>query len=395
MMKRNKLFFLVVLFFVLTSCNIFAKNNKTIENNTTSIDNVSTGEASDIDIEEAAGYEYWLLPEYDYVSDFSSDYGLLCKDDLNILVDNEYNLITSTSEYEVVYLSEDKICFKSYENLKYGLMDRNGVVIVEPEYDSPLMFYDGMAYARKGERFGYLNTRGELIIDYDYSWVTPFKEGIAAVGISEDEFWFINKRGEVMSGPYELLNPDATVQTMAYLEYSEGYTAFFERSDGALTQTYGGQGYWGYLDKKGNIAIPAQYSFVRPFSEGLAAVVTKDGRCIYIDKNGEEVMEAFLADFYNGLAFREDGFIDKSGNMVFKIPEGYTTGSSYQKGCGNFYLGDLMVVYKERDESKAAVMDKQGNILLESDEFEEIKIFRDNYVAVKIDGKWGIIKVNQ
>ena len=54
-----------------------------------------------------------------------------------------------------------------------------------------------------------------------------------------------------------------------------------------------------------------------------------------------------------------------------------------------------MVVYKERDESKAAVMDKQGNILLESDEFEEIKIFRDNYVAVKIDGKWGIIKVNQ
>jgi len=81
--------------------------------------------------------------------------------------------------------------------------------------------------------------------------------------------------------------------------------------------------------------------------------------------------------------------------MVFKIPEGYTTGSSYQKGHGNFYLGDLMIVYKERDESKSAVMDKQGNILLESDEFEEIKIFRDNYVAVKIDGKWGVIKVNR
>ncbi|MDG0792797.1 WG repeat-containing protein [Cohnella ginsengisoli] len=78
-------------------------------------------------------------------------------------------------------------------------------------------------------------------------------------------------------------------------------------------------GVFGYLNAKGEWAIPAQYEEGYAFSDGLAAVV-KDGAVQFIDKTGKTVLETDyddVGDFSEGLAaFEQDGkygYINKKG----------------------------------------------------------------------------------
>ena len=47
---------------------------------------------------------------------------------------------------------------------------------------------------------------------------------------------------------------------------------------------------WGFINRSGKEVIPFRYSFAESFKEGLAHVM-KDGKWIYIDKNGKTVKE--------------------------------------------------------------------------------------------------------
>ncbi|MCV3214166.1 WG repeat-containing protein [Plectonema radiosum NIES-515] len=46
--------------------------------------------------------------------------------------------------------------------------------------------------------------------------------------------------------------------------------------------------YWGYIDKTGQIVIPAQFEEAKPFKEGLA-IVKFGNEWGYIDKNGQKI----------------------------------------------------------------------------------------------------------
>jgi len=335
-------------------------------------------------------YKFWLPCEYDYISSFSSGFGLLISDGEYSLIDENNIIIPSTSEYEVVNLYKDVVGIKSRENGKYGLMSRNGDIIFSPQFDSPLEFKENMAAAVKNDKVGYINTSGELVVDYLYNFGCPFSEGLAAVGV-DDQFWFINTLGGLVSGPYEFLGSEVFSNTLAYMKYSEGYTSFFvKRAESTLT-VYGGDGYWGYLDTEGNIAITAEYTSVRPFCEGLAAVRTKYGDWIYIDYDGNKVMEGAPSDFLNGLACIGSGFIDKSGKVVIAIPEDYQIDFSTQTGINNFHDGLVVLSKLQEEKFVYSVMDIHGQIVLELKDFEEVKVFKKGLIAVKLDNKWGII----
>ena len=400
-MKKHliPLCFLVICIMILSSCEN-ALTNETGEDSISSPVPESSSLRGDEYIFETtvapliienSSYNFWLPCEYDYFYRLSSGVGLFKKDGMYSLIYDDKSMIFSTFEYEVINSYKNMVCIQSTENNLYGLMYRDGNIIIEPQYDSPLEFTEDLAAVIHNGKLGYINTGGELVIDCFYEWGGPFSEGLAAVGIGE-QFWFIDIKGEVISGPYEFTNMDTFSVTVAYMAYSEGYTAYFEKNEEG-TAAFGGGGYWGYLDKGGNVAIPAQYSFVRPFKGGLAAVETKDGQWIYIDKNGRKVMDGTPSDFSDGLACTGKEFIDKSGNTVVKIPEKYQIETSAQQGIDNFRDGLIVLFRHENMRSIYSVMDINGEIVLESADFEEVKIFKEKLVAVKINGKWGVIHI--
>lgn len=335
----------------------------------------------------------WLEAEYDAVFGFAPDrnYGILVKDGKNILVDNEYNLFFSTPEYEIVNLYEDVMCVQDLQTSRYGLRNLEGEPVVSPQYEEPIEFSEGLACVQRDGKIGYIDTKGNVIIDFSYAWGMPFQDGLAAVGYTEEEFYFIDSKGEIKSGPYEYLGDTTFTYVAAYMEYSEGYTAFFEQNEDSPGSIYAGTGYWGYLDKNGDIAIPAQYLSVRPFHEGMANVLTATGDSIFINPQGEVVLHTdSIGDFYRGLVLNGDMFMNQRGEQMIEIPEGYIVPATQLHGSGNFYVGDYMVVSQEETRNDA-VMDKQGTIIFQAEPGQEIEIFSDQYAAVKTKDKWTIV----
>ena len=69
---------------------------------------------------------------------------------------------------------------------KWGYINRSGDVIIPAEYDEIGVFTDGIAFIRKGDKYGYINDSYKIFIPCEFNAVGSFnKEG----------FCWVNKGG--------------------------------------------------------------------------------------------------------------------------------------------------------------------------------------------------------
>ena len=129
------------------------------------------------------------------------------------------------------------------------------------EFDDVCNFSEGFAAVKKDGKWGYINTKGELIIECKFDYVRDFKEGFAA----------IKKYGK-----------------------------------------YGMYGKWGYINTKGEQIIECKFDDVRDFYEGFAPV-QKDDRWGYINTKGCPV----IFDKSKNEIEVVDKAIDRSNNTFY------------------------------------------------------------------------------
>ena len=69
------------------------------------------------------------------------------------------------------------------ENQKFGYKDKEGNVIIKPQYFEAADFSEGLACVKKGKTgsWGYIDTSGKTVITPDFKQAKPFHEGLAAV----------------------------------------------------------------------------------------------------------------------------------------------------------------------------------------------------------------------
>ena len=99
---------------------------------------------------------------------------------------------------------------------------------------------DEESIVEESSLFGYLDRQGRVAIKPQFSSAEPFSDGLAAVGLPNDD------------------------------------------GNGEL---------YGYIDTSGKMVVPAIYSVVAPFVAGLGVVRTTDGEVIVIDKQGNHIMD--------------------------------------------------------------------------------------------------------
>lgn len=195
-----------------------------------------------------------------------------------------------------------------YENGKWGYADRSGKVIIAAQFDAARPFADGLAQVglvdeelpellgRPNIKWGYIDERGRVLVDLRYAVLRNFSENLAAAAVLD------TKRPErPFSG------------------------RVFERRN--LT--------WGYVDRTGREVIPLQFLSAGDFSEGLAPVNVinvggiKESFCGpssnygYIDKTGAFIIKpqfAGAASFQNGRARVSIGKIDYAGRCLCCAP---------------------------------------------------------------------------
>ncbi|HYP12494.1 MAG TPA: WG repeat-containing protein, partial [Bryobacteraceae bacterium] len=66
-------------------------------------------------------------------------------------------------------------------NGKYGFIDRNGKILVNPQFDDAGMFEDGRAPVALGKSWGFIDRAGKLVIHPQYELADPFSDGLALV----------------------------------------------------------------------------------------------------------------------------------------------------------------------------------------------------------------------
>ncbi|MGL4567916.1 MAG: WG repeat-containing protein [Fusobacteriaceae bacterium] len=91
----------------------------------------------------------------------------------------------------------------------------------------------------------------------------PFSDGLAVVEIG-GKYGFIDKSGNLV--------------------IPAKFDKAWEFSDGLANVEIDGK--WGFIDKSGNLVIPAKFDYTWGFSDGLA-LVEINGKWIYIDKKGK------------------------------------------------------------------------------------------------------------
>ena len=131
---------------------------------------------------------------------------------------------------------------------KWGFIDKNGNLVIEPKFDSVMGFSEGVAAIEINNKWGFIDKLGNLIIPPKFEDVKPFSEGLSAVKIVKStgwKGWFLN--------PYESK--------------------------------------WGFIDKSGDFIIKPEFETVFENFYGNTALVGTRKHTYYINKKGEKVRQ--------------------------------------------------------------------------------------------------------
>lgn len=155
-----------------------------------------------------------------------------------------------------------------------------------------------------GDRYGYINKDGEVIIPFKFTRAYDFNEFGLAIIKENNKFGLIDIKGNYNVNPqFDNINP-----------YKEGRAIYTEKSK------------MGVLDEKGNKLRDVVYDYIGNYNDGYAVVAKMNGKSSkygYIDLDGKEITEVkymHANDFNDGFGLikikdREFALIDTQGNI--------------------------------------------------------------------------------
>lgn len=304
--------------------------------------------------------------KYDYVQEFDKDTGLatVWKDGKSGLINAtgktvlpiKYNKIARIKKYGWLVESEDRKI----------ILDNKLQMVANLDYESVWDFDDNdnttQVIKTKGGKRGLIDTKGNLIVPFEYDVIYSFKDGLAMFE-QDKKYGFLNRQGKIII-PAKYDHAFDFDNGLAVVELNEKR---------------------GLIDKTGKEILPISYTQIRVLSNEL--ILARNNNWIFFDHTGKAVIptEYEVANsFSEELAFVEagnkSGFINKKGDFVINLPKGYSAYGGFKNG--------LAVIVSEK--YKKGVIDKSGNTVIPFD-YDEISEFEDGIAKVKKNGKYGYI----
>ena len=282
-----------------------------------------------------------VIPDhYTFATDFLSEVGIVeCAGKWGLVSKKAEELIPC--DYDGVSFMEhtdNKIIRVYKKDEKYGLIDTLGQLTVDMKYDEIGSFYEGRLAVKYKGLWGFVNKDGLEIIPCRFNKVGNFSDGLAAAKIGND---------------------------------------------------------WGFIDKLGDVEIDFQYSQVGDFVNGIAYAKLESRPFGYINKENEWVIQPQFPKAYDfnmfGLARVEDiigdyykmGLINKSGEIVVK-PKFVTISPFDKNGLAVAGYGGVP--------TKFGLIDLDGKMVT-THHFKEIGGFHEGLAIARNKDKYGYINV--
>jgi hypothetical protein len=230
------------------------------------------------------------------------------------------------------------------DTVKYAYIDTEGKQIVAPDWYDATVFVNGLAWVMNFNERGYINKKGAFVIKAEKGvFGLPFVEGLAVVHNKDAKFGFMNLKGE-MQVPFQYDDELSFSDSLAAV-YTKGRFVYngkpviktnrqFARSfkNGYAFTAEPNAKYkplWQVINRQGILMTQETFMNVNDFSQGMAAVQKMNGKWIFIDPYGQNILEKefdFLTPFHKGLAWasirseKKFGFINPNGDWVVQLP---------------------------------------------------------------------------
>lgn len=237
-----------------------------------------------------------------------------------------------------------RVVESSWSKSNVGLIDKNGNVVVKPQYATIGPFRDGLAVVSRtkeasfkklpggnrfyssDERFGFIDKTGKEVIEPLYNNARPFRDGVALVSTNDSNSTLIDRAGKVLF----------RAETEHWAADLGGIYAVTEKN-----------GRTGLIDKNGKRILPAEYDGITSFDNRNQSYdyeraedqepekffkISRDGKCGVIDLKGNIVIPPIfhaILSYQNGHAVigeaEKYGFADANGKVVIKPTYDFVT----------------------------------------------------------------------
>ena len=231
---------------------------------------------------------------------------------------NQFSKIAIPIQYEVQDIRDHHFHTNTVEAFDQSRIHQ--LFPTKPKKYLKLRFERGLARVSRKGKWGYINPQGVEVIPLKYAFIGEFSEGlVCAVKKVDNQFkiGFVDRENRVII-PFVY---DFVEEAYKYLRFLEGMVPLRKN------------GKWGYLTISNDIAIPFQFAQVGGFKDGLAMIsnslstlmptwkcIDKKGNTVFELKNGYQLEEAyfhqgFLKVKYDG----KEGFVNKEGKLIGKL----------------------------------------------------------------------------
>jgi hypothetical protein len=277
--------------------------------------------------------------------------------------------------------------FPITEGEKYGYIDKNGVVIVKPQFDQARKFSEGMGAVCVGDicrwpddgLWGYIDVKGVEVIHPQFLRAEAFQDGLAVV--ESDQGWgYIDRTGIFVIGPGDLLPQTGFSEGIAAVEEVDPATGF-------------GNGTYAFIDKTGKTLFEVVSENAGKFSEGYASV----GNGL-VDRFGSDFIgpdARIFGDFSEGMAWFTEGwidgvnskygFIDKCGEEILKPL--YDDARAFHGGLAAVGIGDPGERFDVPGDQRWGYIDASGKVAIDL-KFTLAWDFNDGLAPVYVGGRW-------
>jgi len=303
--------------------------------------------------------------------------------------------------YRDVALSQTRL-FPAIENEKWGFVDSTGKVVIQYQFEEAGTFSENLAAVKLEGKFGFINKTGITVIKPLFEEADRFINGLSLVEINstvglidQRGNWIFKLDSASISGPVNnfyivekeetsfFLNRKGKSINNEFESLSEfnGFRAAFKKD-----------GYVGYIDTLGNTIIPPIYEEGSDFENGFAQVKKKE-LCGLINEDGKFIIPLkfdFIGNTNKTLikvvSKGKCGYFDKSG--FNKIPFGNLCASPILGIDG--FNGPLARIDKK---SKKGFIDVNGKIVIPTI-YDDAQYYSEGLIAVRKKKLWGFIQKN-
>lgn len=217
------------------------------------------------------------------------------------------------------------------------------------------MAYDGLfVFQTEDHKFGYANTKGEVVIDPKFDMAAPFYDGLAIAAKVKDDnskMYVINKKGEEVFS----IKDDYNIPYQTY-GFKDGYLLVYERS--------GGSNRYIFMDKKGETyKLPAKVEGVSDYNSKYIIATQEDSYkaeygIMKFDLDNPEFLvrpkysSIFILDGNKFLVQDDDEFmvINEKGEKQFEFDDDYKLVTPFKGNKAKFvgYDGKYFILLDEK-----------------------------------------------